>query len=239
MSPLFFFASCLSPRFVVFSCLFSRKTCSESVGIFTWTLRARTREILRRFKRFIWRVDKMRTSFETTVFNWNLNPARILVPWQNHEFSFPGFFFSRVSQVKMSSDARHISNDDWWIDAVEIDTIQTMSLDGEGGLWSSAFVPPPPRPFFLNDDTATDGVTTCDLCTWARHHPVGTDSLGECWRCIDAPSSVFTRQSSTFSCCAWITIFVSRRPRNKLGDDSNHSLAAIGSDRCSSHDYNN
>ncbi|KAL0279747.1 UNVERIFIED_CONTAM: hypothetical protein PYX00_001241 [Menopon gallinae] len=53
-----------------------------------------------------------------------------------------------------------------------------MSLDGEGGLWSSAFVPPPPRPDFLDEDTMTDGVTTCDLCTWAWHQPAGADSLG-------------------------------------------------------------
>ncbi|KAK6629475.1 hypothetical protein RUM43_003292 [Polyplax serrata] len=82
-------------------------------------------------------------------------------------------------QVKMTSEARQISDEDWWIDAIEVDTIQTMSLDGEGGLWSSAFVPPPPRPDFLDDDIATDGVTTCDLCTWARHHPLGSELDGK------------------------------------------------------------
>lgn len=69
--------------------------------------------------------------------------------------------------------------DDWWIGAIEIDTTHIMSLDGEGGLWSSAFVPPPPRPDFLDEDTMTDGVTTCDLCTWAWHHPAGADGLGK------------------------------------------------------------
>lgn len=69
--------------------------------------------------------------------------------------------------------------DDWWADAIEVDTVNFMPLDGDGGLWNSGFVPPPPRPDFLDDDTMTDGVTTCDLCTWAWHHPVGAESLGE------------------------------------------------------------
>ncbi|KAH1003439.1 hypothetical protein HUJ04_003364 [Dendroctonus ponderosae] len=34
----------------------------------------------------------------------------------------------------------------------------------DGGFLS--FVPPPPRPWFL-EDVAPDGVTTCDLCSWA------------------------------------------------------------------------
>lgn len=37
----------------------------------------------------------------------------------------------------------------------------------EGGLWNGRFVPPPPRPPFMDDAVTTDGVTTCDLCTWA------------------------------------------------------------------------
>ena len=36
----------------------------------------------------------------------------------------------------------------------------------ENGLWNGRFVPPPPRPPFM-DDLVTDGVTTCDLCSWA------------------------------------------------------------------------
>lgn len=38
----------------------------------------------------------------------------------------------------------------------------------ENGLWNGHFVPPPPRPpFFVDEPVLTDGLTTCDLCSWA------------------------------------------------------------------------
>ncbi|XP_030385899.1 uncharacterized protein LOC115632787 [Scaptodrosophila lebanonensis] len=38
----------------------------------------------------------------------------------------------------------------------------------EHGLWNGRFVPPPPRPpFFVDEPVLTDGLTTCDLCSWA------------------------------------------------------------------------
>lgn len=37
----------------------------------------------------------------------------------------------------------------------------------EGGLWNGRFVPPPPRPPFMDETVISDGLTTCDLCTWA------------------------------------------------------------------------
>ncbi|XP_021936848.1 uncharacterized protein LOC110838190 isoform X3 [Zootermopsis nevadensis] len=58
---------------------------------------------------------------------------------------------------------------DWWAGAVEEDAIRPLPLDGEGGLWTSSFIPPPPRPDFLDDRVTPDGLTTCDLCTWAWH----------------------------------------------------------------------
>nr|XP_029713852.1 uncharacterized protein LOC109412501 isoform X2 [Aedes albopictus] len=33
--------------------------------------------------------------------------------------------------------------------------------------WNGKFVPPPPRPPFLEESIAPDGLTTCDLCSWA------------------------------------------------------------------------
>ncbi|XP_058833771.1 uncharacterized protein LOC131691417 isoform X2 [Topomyia yanbarensis] len=33
--------------------------------------------------------------------------------------------------------------------------------------WNGKFVPPPPRPPFLEETIAPDGLTTCDLCSWA------------------------------------------------------------------------
>lgn len=38
----------------------------------------------------------------------------------------------------------------------------------DGGLWNGRFVPPPPRPPFMDESSViTDGLTTCDLCSWA------------------------------------------------------------------------
>lgn len=64
------------------------------------------------------------------------------------------------------------SSDDylWWSseDVMDEHSIPAMRLDGsEGGLWSGAFVPPPPRPVFLDEGATPDGLTTCDLCSWA------------------------------------------------------------------------
>ncbi|XP_044731987.1 uncharacterized protein LOC123294869 isoform X2 [Chrysoperla carnea] len=60
------------------------------------------------------------------------------------------------------------SNDgiDWWPSNFDEDS--PMPFDASaGGLWAGNFVPPPPRPAFLDDDITPDGVTTCDLCSWA------------------------------------------------------------------------
>lgn len=55
----------------------------------------------------------------------------------------------------------------WWSGAYEEDTTHSLELDGENGAWARGFLPPPPRPNFLEMDIPTDGLTTCDLCTWA------------------------------------------------------------------------
>lgn len=59
--------------------------------------------------------------------------------------------------------------DDWWSNAIEEDTFTSpLAFDAsENGLWNGRFVPPPPRPPFLDESVAADGLTTCDLCTWA------------------------------------------------------------------------
>lgn len=60
-------------------------------------------------------------------------------------------------------------DDDWWSNAIEEDTFTSpLAFDAsENGLWNGRFVPPPPRPPFLDESVAADGLTTCDLCTWA------------------------------------------------------------------------
>lgn len=66
---------------------------------------------------------------------------------------------------QMAADA------DWWLNAIEEDSFDSpMPFDAsENGLWNGRFVPPPPRPPFLDESVASDGLTTCDLCTWAWH----------------------------------------------------------------------
>lgn len=63
------------------------------------------------------------------------------------------------------------SDSDWWLNAIEEDSFDSpLPFDAsEGGLWNGRFVPPPPRPPFLDENVASDGLTTCDLCTWAWH----------------------------------------------------------------------
>ncbi|XP_017010609.2 uncharacterized protein [Drosophila takahashii] len=62
-----------------------------------------------------------------------------------------------------------LEDDDWWANAIEVDTFDSpLAFDAsENGLWNGHFVPPPPRPPFLDESVAADGLTTCDLCTWA------------------------------------------------------------------------
>lgn len=69
-----------------------------------------------------------------------------------------------------------VEGDEWWEGALEEDTTWSLPLEGEGGLWESGFLPPPPRPAFL-DDIQPDGLTTCDLCTWARAPEPGPHTL--------------------------------------------------------------
>ncbi|KAJ8945968.1 hypothetical protein NQ318_016796 [Aromia moschata] len=57
---------------------------------------------------------------------------------------------------------------DFWPGGVALDEDSPLPLDAsEGGLFAGNFVPPPPRPIFLDDSVTPDGLTTCDLCTWA------------------------------------------------------------------------
>lgn len=90
--------------------------------------------------------------------------------------------FSRVpnpdpdSQQEVSSphdgDQFNFEDDsDWWSNAIDEDFFDSpMPFDAsEFGLWNGRFPPPPPRPPFLDEDITSDGLTTCDLCTWAWH----------------------------------------------------------------------
>nr|CAD7395811.1 unnamed protein product [Timema cristinae] len=70
----------------------------------------------------------------------------------------------RVQVVGVEPSQHAAPADDWW-SGVEEEGRDALSLEA---LWAGAFVPPPPRPYFLDEQDATpDGPTTCDLCTWA------------------------------------------------------------------------
>uniref|UniRef100_T1GGV3 Uncharacterized protein n=1 Tax=Megaselia scalaris TaxID=36166 RepID=T1GGV3_MEGSC len=87
--------------------------------------------------------------------------------------SFPMFDGGLMDDPEATLDTPAIpspmEDDDWWANALEEDLFESpLAFDAsENGLWNGRFVPPPPRPPFLDDSVATDGLTTCDLCTWA------------------------------------------------------------------------
>jgi len=61
-----------------------------------------------------------------------------------------------------------------------------MAFDAsEQGLWNGRFVPPPPRPpFFVDEPVLSDGLTTCDLCSWAmptKSTFMFEGTIGECY----------------------------------------------------------
>lgn len=62
-------------------------------------------------------------------------------------------------------------DDTWtWPEAIEEDTAEVPSsalFRSDSTFWSGSFLPPPPRPPYLEDQISSDGLTTCDLCSWA------------------------------------------------------------------------
>ncbi|XP_017028850.1 uncharacterized protein [Drosophila kikkawai] len=76
---------------------------------------------------------------------------------------------SSAAVASASEGYNPLDDDQWWANAIEVDTFDSpLAFDAsENGLWNGHFVPPPPRPPFLDESVAADGLTTCDLCTWA------------------------------------------------------------------------
>ncbi|KAM7356428.1 uncharacterized protein ACRADG_002166 isoform 1-T2 [Cochliomyia hominivorax] len=74
-----------------------------------------------------------------------------------------------INSISNSFLPANNDDDDFWLNAIEEDTFESpLAFDAsENGLWNGRFVPPPPRPPFLDESVAADGLTTCDLCTWA------------------------------------------------------------------------
>jgi len=79
--------------------------------------------------------------------------------------------FSRLSTTVTATDKLPLNTNSqiWWSKALHTNLL-SLPLDASNhGLFSGKFVPPPPRPPFLESENAVfnDGVTTCDLCKWA------------------------------------------------------------------------
>lgn len=90
-----------------------------------------------------------------------------------------------------------LNDDSWWIGASVLDNERNfgspLSFDAtESGLFNGNFVPPPPRPPFLEEAAQSDGLTTCGMCSWAtkNQHLLDTNSAigGEFPRFFKIPS---------------------------------------------------
>lgn len=75
---------------------------------------------------------------------------------------------SSTTPFDLNAAASNLADPAWAANMLGGDDESPMPLDAsEGGLFTGTFLPPPPRPLFLDDCATPDGVTTCDLCTWA------------------------------------------------------------------------
>jgi len=76
---------------------------------------------------------------------------------------------------------------DWFAGVAEEELLYYTGVGNDvDSLWAviGSFVPPPPRPPYLPEESiTTDGLTTCDLCSWAwsnDRHPFSLDgTLGK------------------------------------------------------------
>ncbi|XP_017080952.1 uncharacterized protein LOC108114459 [Drosophila eugracilis] len=99
--------------------------------------------------------------------------ASASVPALPSASAFPTFSPPRIASLVASSSAEDLSSfGDVTFDIFDDDDDlfgSPMAFDAsEQGLWNGRFVPPPPRPpFFVDEPVLSDGLTTCDLCSWA------------------------------------------------------------------------
>ncbi|XP_067648079.1 LOW QUALITY PROTEIN: uncharacterized protein [Eurosta solidaginis] len=88
----------------------------------------------------------------------------------------------------------------------------------ENGLWNGGFVPPPPRPpFFVDEPVWSDGLTRCDLCTWAMPTKSTFIFVGT----IEKASELVSALSALL--CAIIMVTVVRCRRKKPTNNRNET----------------
>lgn len=115
--------------------------------------------------------------------------ASVSAPDPASASAFPTFSPPRIESLVASSSAEDLSSfGDVTFDIFDDDDDlfgSPMAFDAsEQGLWNGRFVPPPPRPpFFVDEPVLSDGLTTCDLCSWAmptKSTFMFEGTIGEC-----------------------------------------------------------
>lgn len=88
---------------------------------------------------------------------------------------------SGASATSTNSVNPSVNDMDWFAGVAEEELLYyTGSSNDVDSLWAviGSFVPPPPRPPYLPEEgIATDGLTTCDLCSWALRNDRHSFSL--------------------------------------------------------------
>ncbi|BES89614.1 Hypothetical protein NTJ_02421 [Nesidiocoris tenuis] len=110
----------------------------------------------------------------------------------------------------------------WWAGALEEDSTKGLELDSDEASWARGFLPPPPRPAFLEHEIHSDGLTTCDLCSWATSsYHSSNNTAGD----VDSlPWSVTLIIVSLFSAIVGATLMVTlRHCFKRLNANQEHS----------------
>lgn len=104
-------------------------------------------------------------------------------------------------------------------------------------------MPPPPRPAFLDENIATDGVTTCDMCSWAWQEDGGDGSGRYSGRGsgygggVGVDGNIHCRITDNYRIFNNAMICFRSSRRVKLGVHACHSVTDIRSDWSNSHDH--
>ncbi|KAK9871494.1 hypothetical protein WA026_012865 [Henosepilachna vigintioctopunctata] len=108
-------------------------------------------------------------------------------------------------------------------------------LDSVGrDLFSGVFVPPPPRPIFLDESATPDGLTTCDLCSWAWQHSNPKDNSIPADVSLELPEQigwvfslvVVSIVSAFIGAIVMTILFHCRRKKSASINDTNRTISS-------------
>lgn len=134
-----------------------------------------------------------------------------------------------MDEISVVVNGRSTVNDStWWLEILDSDETP-IPLDGsEGGLWSGNFVPPPPRPIYLEESASADSLTMCDLCSWAwrstKDHTTDNITLGASTKVEWVVTLVIVSLlSAVIGAVIMVTVLYCRRIKTTiLNDDGNN-----------------